>query len=156
MTRIEAGNPEFDTLMAHLRDELEVEQASHLAILTPHDSWKDIMHLRFPFDNFHVDLPGGSRRTKLYIERVGSSRSVERKGKTIVEFHEDIDRVIQEQGIPIDEILSLEEQMCSDTNSPTQAELISRGEKRLKLLELTLPVFAQLLLEGYTKHDLAG
>jgi len=95
------------------------------------------------FNNFNLNLPClPSRRggTQPFLDNPEMSKE---NGKTLRQFYDDIDKAIGVCGI--------------DTQLMTQLASQSIDmEKRKELYELILPVYAELLAEGYSVHDLIG
>ncbi len=156
MSHSEAIEPAFQATMAQLRIKLEEERVRRS---TPHASWQDARGSYF--NNFHANLPGGVYRImfnsdKPNVKDLGDKRSEEiLKGKSLREFFSEIDEIIEEEGIPADEIVRLQEEKLKCISGRVVAQddldMIRYNELHLELLRLTLPIFARLLLEGY-KH----
>jgi hypothetical protein len=94
------------------------------------------------FNNFHLNLPGKTRRVSLqnYLDEKECSPAA---GKTPREFFADVDLAIRETGVDMEELTRLME---------NYKEL----ETRKKIFKLTFPAYIKLREMGYTRKDLNG
>lgn len=149
MTRPEDIEQAFQATTNQLRFQLEAYKRFKLEGIGENIS---------PFNNFHAKLPGGSTRTTLgqkYADIHFSDKSL--KGKTLREFWGDIDRIAMEEGIPIEEIQRLQNIMTHTYDSAGNiTDHQGWQDAYIGLAELTIPIYARLLLEGYTRNDIIG
>jgi hypothetical protein len=108
------------------------------------------------FSNFTTKLPGGCVRLineevrkhcgEEAVEKVNRSKirqnySERRRGMTFWQFCSDIDATIQEAGLDIDRILSLQSDMYNGSQTA-----------RRELLGYVFPVYVGLRAKGYNQH----
>lgn len=157
MSHPEALEPAFQAIMTQLQIKLAEER---VRISTPNALRQDAH--RSYFNNFHANLPGGVYRrmydnSEQYAKVLGTMRlKGVLKGNTLREFHAEIDRIIEEEDISVDEIVRLQEEklkcLSGRVIARDDSDMIRYNELHLELLRLTLPVFAQLLLAGYSDY----
>jgi RimJ/RimL family protein N-acetyltransferase len=108
----------------------------------------------FWFNNFREDLPGGSRRTTIESDYPGLDRKMFltdtkssdlKRSQTLREFWATIDRVIEELGINLQELIDARKKWSG---------LPDDKKNYGPHLDLMIPIYLRLLEIGYNDHDL--
>lgn len=98
------------------------------------------------FNNWYCNLPGGSYRN--FNEQILSTKRLRGNGREMTdrELFEQIDNILEKNGINIDQIRKLQEDMKQPDNIDALIELMA----------MTLPIYITLTEEGFTRHDLVA
>ena len=94
------------------------------------------------FNNFHLNLPGNTRRVSLK-DYLDDPRLKKEAGKTPRQFFSDVDRALQETGV---DMVKLRELM----------QRYKELEVRKKIFKLVFPAYVRLREMSYTRRDLVG
>ncbi|MBR9705179.1 hypothetical protein GOV12_07235 [Candidatus Pacearchaeota archaeon] len=96
------------------------------------------------FNNFNAHLPYGYMRKFAGEQGWLDNPRYSKSGRTLRQYHKDIDQAVQEEEIDMNQIERLQQKGKDD--------LVARG----KLFKLFIPVFIRLINAGYSNNDLIG